>query len=195
MRKFLLLTLLLIISSLLFAGPFGLDFGDSIEEAEAKGAEILESSRDASVMSCAVSPPKTLSNLTTYFGFFEDTYGLYMVRAFSNLMRSEIEIRNVYNTLKQQLIAAYGEPDEEIDTIDPDSIWDGTSDFAQSFYYGDRELGAYWALDEPKNGVWILALYVMPSDLSSAVYINLEYGGENYNDAWNSYTNSAASIL
>lgn len=133
MRKFLLLTLLLIISSLLFAGPFGLDFGDSIEEAEAKGAEMLESIRDASVMSCAVSPPKTLSNLTTYFGFFEDTYGLYMVRAFSNLMRSEIEIRNVYNTLKQQLIAAYGEPDEEIDTIVPDSIWDGTSDFAQSF--------------------------------------------------------------
>lgn len=195
MKKVLSLVLLLIISSLLFAGPFGMDFGDSVEEVEAKGAIVLGSNRDASVMSCVISPPKASANLTTYFSYFEDTYGLYLIRAFSRTLRNEIEIRNVYDTLKQQLIAAYGEPIEEIDNINPDSLWKGANDFTQSFYYRDRELSSYWVFDEPKNGVWSLVLYVMPSDLSSYVYISLEYCGENYNDAWNSYTNSAASIL
>lgn len=194
MKKVLLLIVLFIVSSLLFAGPFGMNFGDSIEEAEAKGTIILDTNRDASIVACNITPPNITSRLTIYLGYFEDTYGLYMMRAYSDFFTNESVIRNTYNALRQQLIVAYGNPYFEIDHIDSDSIWDEPNYFVESLYYGDRELSSYWLLAEPINGVSMLILHV---DSVSPVFatVELEYSGENYDNAQESYTTSAAAIL
>lgn len=193
MKKTLLIALLMMISVMLFAGPFGMEFGWSLEELEESGAYVEYMNTQQNVKGYLVVPPQPHSELPFYAVFIDDEYGIYLIRAISNICYSEYSIRFSYDMLKSQLTSAYGNP-EEIDEISWNSNWDGSENFIKSILYGDRALAAAWFPSHEENGAEDIYLFVMPNNENEAV-IYLEYYSWDYDAVETKFNNSAASIL
>ena len=193
MKKTLLIALLMMISAMLFAGPFGMEFGWSLEELEESGVYTWMPDKQGSVTSYYANPSKSHSMLSYYIVFIDDEYGLVEVRALSDECYSEYQIRNVYDMLKPQLSSVYGEP-EEIDEISWNSDWDGPENFIRAMLYGDRVLISMWYPEPSENGVERVFLGVLPNDEYSA-YVAVEYYSKDFDKMMEKYNTSEASVL
>ena len=103
MKKTLLITLLMMISAMLFAGPFGMEFGWSLEELEASGADVEVFREEGRMTGCFVSPTKPHPDFDLYAAYIDDEYGIYMIRTISETFDNEYDLRDLYDTLKNQL--------------------------------------------------------------------------------------------
>lgn len=193
MKKTLLIALLMMISAMLFAGPFGMEFGWTREELDDSGAYTWMSDPQGSITSYYVNPTKPHSQLSYYIAFIDNGYGLVEVRALSDECYSESQIRNIYDLLKNQLSSVYGEP-EEYDEISWNSDWDDSANFIRSILYGDRVLGAAWYPASSDNDTAAVFLGVIPVDEYTA-YVAVEYYSEDFDNAMDSYNASEASVL
>ena len=193
MKKTLLIALLMMTSAMLFAGPFGMEFGWSLEELEESGAYTEELQPQGSVTSYFVAPTNTHSLLPYYIVFIDDEYGIVEVRAFSNPCYSEYQVRNIYGMLKLQLSSAYGEP-KEIDEISWNSDWDGPENFIRSILYGDRMLMSMWYPEPVDNEASYVFLGTLPNDENST-FVTVEYYSKNFDKVMEKYNASEASVL
>ena len=193
MKKTLLIALLMMISVMLFAGPFGMEFGWSLEELENSGAYVEYMNAQQNIKGYLVEPPQPHSELLFYAVFIDDEYGIYMIRAISDVCYSEYAIRTSYDMLKNQLSSVYGDP-EELDEISRDSKWKGPENFIRSILYGDRALGAAWFPSYEGNGAKTIYLGVIPNNENEAV-VYLEYNSWDYDAVETKFNNSAASVL
>ena len=193
MKKTLLIALLMMISAMLFAGPFGMEFGWSLEELENSGAYVEYMNTQQNIKAYLVEPPKPHSELPLYLVFIDDEYGIYMIRAISDICYSEYSIRTSYDMLKSQLTSVYGEP-EEVDEITWNSDWDGSVNFIRSILYGDRTLIAAWFPPYEEDGAGDIYLGVMANDETAAV-VYLEYYSWDYDAVEAKFNSSAASVL
>ena len=193
MKKSLLFTLLLIIPTLLFAGPFGMEFGWTLEELENSGVYTWMPDKQGSITSYNANPTNPHSLLSYYIAFIDDTYGLVSIRAASAECYSEYQIRNIYDRLKTQLSSAYGKP-EEFDEISWTSDWDGSENFIRSILYGDRVLAAVWNLEPAENEAKYVLLGVLPVDEYTA-YVSIEYYSSDFEQAFENYNASEVSVL
>lgn len=193
MKKTLLIILFLLMTAMLFAGPFGMEFGWTLQEIEESGAYAWMPTRQGSITSYYVSPSKPHSMLSYYIVFIDEEYGLFEVRACSNECYSEYQIRNVYNMLQPQLSSVYGEP-EEYDEISWDSDWEGSENFIRSILYGDRTLLSMWTLDHAGIESGYVFLGVLPIDADSA-YVCIDYYSEYFDKVMEKYNASEASVL
>lgn len=193
MKKTLLIALLMMISAMLFAGPFGMEFGWSLEELENSGAYVEYMNTQQNIKAYLVEPPQPHSELPFYAVFIDDEYGIYLIRAISDICYSEYSIRTSYDMLKSQLTSVYGAP-EEVDEISWNSDWDGAENFIRSILYGDRALAAAWFPLYEEDGAKDIYLAVMPNDENEAV-VCLEYYSWDYDAVEAKFNNSAASVL
>lgn len=193
MKKTLLIALLMMISAMLFAGPFGMEFGWTLEELEESGAYTWMPNRQGNITSYYANPLKPHSMLSYYIVFIDDEYGLVEVRAISDECYSEYQIRNIYDMLKPQLSSVYGEP-EEIDEISWNSDWDGPENFIRSILYGDRVLISMWSPEPVENGAEQVLLGVLPEDEYTA-YVAVEYYSKDFGKVMEKYNASEASVL
>ena len=194
MKKTLLITLIMMISATLFAGPFGMEFGWSLEELENSGVYVEEFLPQGTTTSYLVIPENSHPLLMLYTAFIDDEYGLFQIRAISQPYYEEYQIRLVYDDLKAQLTTAYGEPDTEYDEILDDSEWQGSDNFISSILYGDRKLSTTWRPDPSGGSPAVVALGILPVDESTA-FILLLYGSSNSEEIIERYTESNAAIL
>ena len=194
MKKTLLITLIMMISATLFAGPFGMEFGWSLEELENSGVYVEEFLPQGTTTSYLVIPENSHPLLMLYTAFIDDEYGLFQIRAISQPYYEEYQIRLVYDDLKAQLTTAYGEPDTEYDEILDDSEWQGSDNFISSILYGDRKLSTTWRPALSEGGPAVVALGILPIDESMASLF-LFYGSENSEEIIKRYTESNAAIL
>ena len=193
MKKTLLIALLMMISTMLFAGPFGMEFGWTLEELENSGAYVEYMNTQQNIKGYLVEPPQPHSELPFYAVFIDDEYGIYLIRAISDICYSEYSIRTSYDMLKSQLTSVYGNP-EEIDEISWNSDWNGAESFIRSILYGDRVLVAAWFPPYEENGAEDIYLGVTPNDENEAV-VCLEYYSWDYDAVEMKFNNSAASVL
>lgn len=193
MKKTLFISLLMMISTMLFAGPFGMEFGWTFEEHENSGAYVEYMNTQQNIKGYLVEPPQPHSELPFYAAFIDDEYGIYLIRAISDICYSEYFIRTSYDMLKSQLTSVYGDP-EEVDEISWNSDWDGSENFIRSILYGDRVLGAVWFHPYEENGAEYIYLGVMPNDENEAV-VYLEYYSWDYDAVVAKFNSSAASVL
>lgn len=193
MKKSLLFTLMLIIPTLLFAGPFGMEFGWTLDELENSGAYTWMPDKQGSITSYNVNPTNPHSLLSYYIAFIDDTYGLVSIRVASDECYSEYQIRNIYDRLKTQLSSAYGKP-EEFDEISWTSDWDGSENFIRSILYGDRVLASIWNLEPAENKAKYVLLGVLPVDEYTA-YVSIEYYSSDFEQAFENYNASEVSVL
>lgn len=193
MKKTLLIALLMMISAMLFAGPFGMEFGWSLEELEASGADVEVFREENRMTGCLVSPTKPHPDFDLYAAYIDDEYGIYMIRTISETFDNEYDLRDLYDTLKNQLSSVYGEP-FEMDEINPESIWDSSWDFIRSIYYGERILMSLWFPERVEGAPEDISLYVDAFDESSAA-VTIEYSSQDYEAVWDAYNASAASVL
>ena len=109
MKRFVLLAVLFLMATMLFAGPFGLEMGMTLDEIKAKcgGWSNVKYSGDGDVY--MVEPPRKSFSFGVYFALVDDTFGLYSVSANTVVMPYKqciIHLRNSFNRLGSY----YGEP-------------------------------------------------------------------------------------
>lgn len=94
-------------ATMLFAGPFGLEMGMTLNEIREKcGWSNVEYSEDGVYM---VKPPRKSSSFNGYLALVDDTFGLHSVSAISMVMPYKpciLYLRGLFNRLKPY----YGEP-------------------------------------------------------------------------------------
>lgn len=167
MKKSLLIALLMMIPMMLFAGPFGMEFGWTVEELENSGAEVAVFDDEGGIASCDVVPTKPHPDFDLYSVYIDSEYGLYLIRATSQIFNSEYGLMDLYDRLKIQLSSVYGEL-VELDEIDPGSTLDSPRDFIKSIYYGDRILVTKWYPEKIEGAPEEVCLYVEAYDESLA---------------------------
>ena len=193
MKKSLLIALLMMIPIMLFAGPFGMEFGWTLEELENSGAEVEFIDGEGRITSCTVSPTKPHPDFDLYSVYIDSEYGIYMIRPVSTVFTSEYGLMDLYNRLKVQLSSVYGEP-VELDEVNPESTWSNSRDLIKSIYYGDRILMSMWYPEKIEGAPEEVCLYVEAYDESLAEVI-IEYSSQDYQAVWDAYNAAAASVL
>lgn len=194
MKKTLLIVLFMIISAILIAGPFGMEFGWSLEELKSSGIYTEEFIPQGTITSYLVVPNNSHPLLMLYVVFIDNEYGLFQIRAISQPYYEEYQIRLVYGNLKTQLSTTYGKPDIEYDEISNDSEWKGSDNFIRLILYGDRKLSTIWRPSPSDDGPAVIALGILPVDESTA-FLLLLYSSSNSEEIIERYTESNAAIL
>ena len=194
MKKIFFIALLMMVSSILLAGPFGMEFGWTLENLEESGVYVEEIMPQGSATSYLVIPNNEHPLLMLYVVFIDNEYGLFQIRAISQPVYEEYQIRHLYDDLKEQLSTAYGEPNTEYDGITDNSDWQGSDNFISSILYGDRKLSTTWRQDATDDKPSVIKLGILPVSESMA-FLLLEYRSDNYEEISNRYTESNAAIL
>ena len=117
MKKILLSMLIALICSMLYADPFGLNMGWTLEEIAASGAKIYDLEEEDNTYICFIDVTLPHPELSSYIAVIDKEVGLYQITAigFTTEENSEgIAIRHLYQTLRYQLSKKYGNPIAEI---------------------------------------------------------------------------------
>lgn len=128
MKKIVLFAIAFLMVNVLFAGPFGLEMGMTLEEIKEKcgwnNVEHIEKDM------YKIKPPRSSSSFDNYFVFVDDTFGLHSITAWTKVM-SHKECLLSLEGLNGRLKTYYGEPQKikrfkDITsvymTFDPDTI-------------------------------------------------------------------------
>ncbi len=196
MKKVALLVVMFIGFHFLFAGPFGLEFGWTINQMKESGVRIGESKREVFVTMSAIEPRKKHVELDNYITTVDDEKGLVHMRAYTDGLFSESEIRNTYNILKGQLSFVYGWDNEiEIDKIDWNSNLHGPENFIRSIFHGDRKLLSFWEMEPTEeNPLWMIIISVY-ADSDSVAYIAVDYFSRDIENTMKNYYEMGAAVL
>ena len=110
MKRFVLLAVSFLMATVLFAGPFGLEMGMTLEEIKAKcGGKEPEYKGRGYVYK--IEPIKKDRTFTDYSACVHDSLGLFSVGAFTDFMSTE-SCEVVLNIVLSALKDYYGEPSE-----------------------------------------------------------------------------------
>ena len=129
MKKFVLLAVSFLLSTMLFAGPFGLEMGMTLDEIREKcgSSNVVYIANDV----YDIKPPKPSSFFKhSYVAFVDDTFGLYGIGGVGTPM-SYGDCLVTLNTLASHLESYYGKPQETVKlkditsahmTFNPDTV-------------------------------------------------------------------------
>ena len=108
MKKIILLTIAFLMANILFAGPFGLEMGMTLEEIKRKCDYNVKHAGDDMYM---IKPPRPSIVFNLYSVHVDDIFGLYSIMAISENMphkQSLLVLKNVAGMIE----AYYGEPQD-----------------------------------------------------------------------------------
>jgi len=140
MKRILITVLLLIgLSINIFAGPFGIDMGMSLEEVtKISKIEPVSIGDDAYL----ITPPNTNNLFEMYMVKIHHLHGVYLIKAIGvdiSVTGYGDELKLEFNKLVQNLEKNYGKY-KKIDYLKRGSIWKDADDFMMGLLKGDRSL-------------------------------------------------------
>lgn len=144
MKKLFSILIFSLLSVAIFASPFGLKMGMSLEEIAEQCEEEPSFVQDDAYL---IKPIKRHPLFSYYAVYVNEKTGLYQIRAISDSVTCNkygTEIQNAFNSLKDRIAKTYGKP-RVVNTIDPSSIWkDDNNYWFQALKDGARQLSAVW---------------------------------------------------
>lgn len=161
-----------------FAGPFGLEWGMSLNDVKAKGEILTELEATYSSRAFSYLPIKRHSTFIEYEIELGLEEGLMRVAAVSNAIKSNkygTEVKAAFEAIASSISKMYGKPIEEIEEVDKESFWVKDSpDWMMSLYEGARRIMTIWGNED--TGV---VLSIEPISLQSArlvlLYVSPQY--------------------
>ena len=143
MKKKFLALIFGIISTLIYAAPFGLKMGMTIDEIAEQCEEEPSFVKDDIYL---IKPIKKHPLFSYYAVYVSEKTGLYQIRAISDSVICNnygTEIQNAFNSIKDRIAKTYGKP-RIINKVDPTSIWKDDKYWFQALKEGARQLSAIW---------------------------------------------------
>jgi len=176
------LTILFLLASFVYAGPFGLEMGMTFDQVkEACGGRAPQLLKDDYYQ---IIPSKAHPSFGTYIVCIDKDDGLYFVKAIGFDITSYsygIEVKSEFNKVENSLNKNYGDG-ELIDELLPGSIWDNATGWMSALFYNERYLICSWEKAKcpklPEN----MSMIVLAAKASSSIvgYIELEYYFTNF---------------
>ena len=157
MKKILLILIFAFFHLALFAAPFGLKMGMTIDEISAQCEEKPSFVKDDIYL---VKPKKSHPLFEEYAVYVNKTIGLYQIRAFSKPIACNkygSEIQNSFNNLKDRIAKTYGKP-RIINEINQDSMFSGKDYWFYTLKDGSRVLAAAWDEKTLPDNLFAIAL-------------------------------------
>ncbi|WP_443741000.1 hypothetical protein [Treponema berlinense] len=182
MKKLFTFFLLIILPVTIFASPFGLKKGMTIEQiAEVCNGNELEHIEGDMY---SILPSKSHPFFKIYIAFVNEKAGLYGIKALSDEISVNdygTEIKTAFENIKDRIAKTYGIP-KIIDEIDPTSVYKDENYWTYSLSKGARTLAAIWGVNEKKlpddlSGIAISAKAQIGPQIGA---ILLEYKFNNY---------------
>ena len=152
MKKYLFISFFLIATSFLFAGPFGLEMGMTLEQITevCDGIEPYHLEEDIYL----IEPLKRHPLFPSYAVYVDEKLGLYSIRAISDEITSNKygrELKNAFDDITERVAKTYGQP-RIIENKDPNDYYINRDDY---WFYtikeGSREYYALWTDDLKDN--------------------------------------------
>lgn len=143
MKKIFFVLLFGFVSAFVFAAPFGLKMGMTIEEIAEQCENEPTHIKDDIYL---VQPIKSHPVFSHYAVYVNEKTCLYQIRAISDSITTNkygTELQNTFNNVKDRIAKTYGKP-KIIDTLDPESIFKGNEYWFYSLREGSRQLYAVW---------------------------------------------------
>lgn len=178
-KAIILLALVVSVSSLVFAGPFGLSNGMTLAEVTraCDGVKPIHIEND----SYAISPKQKHSSFTTYIVWISDEYGLYRIRAASDEIKTNdygSELKSAFYSFLPRLEKTYGKQVVFDGMIDKTSIWSDDRYWFTALGQGARGLFAIWSPlkgeQSIKDDITSIMLQVTKSSYDSGILL-LDY--------------------
>jgi hypothetical protein len=183
MRKYVCLFVILsfFIVTDAFCGPFGIDFGMSLEQVRQATRVRPESIGDNWYV---ITPPNTHELFETYAVQIHPTYGVYLIKAVSRNISTNghgTELIGRFDNLISNIERTYGKF-IKIDRLNPESIFTESQYFMYTLSRGDRELMVFWDREKgsrlPED---MLEIVVYAQARTSSIgWIVIEYYSMNY---------------
>ena len=173
----------LFIVSNAFSGPFGIEFGMTLEQIRQISTTTPENIGDNFYV---ITPPNTHELFELYAVQIHPTFGVYFIKAISRSISTNghgTELIARFNNLVSNIERIYGNY-LRIDRLNPESIFNRSQDFMYTLSRGDRELAVFWHREEGSR---------LPDDISEIIigaearntsngFIVIEYYSINYED-------------
>ena len=143
MKKIFFVLLFGFVSTFVFAAPFGLKMGMTIEEIAEQCENEPTHIKDDIYL---VQPIKSHPVFSYYAVYVNEKTGLYQIRAISSSITTNkygTELQNTFNNVKDRIAKTYGKP-KIIDTLDSESIFKGNEYWFYTLKEGSRQLSAIW---------------------------------------------------
>ena len=171
---FILLSFL--ITGIVFAGPFGLDMGMTLDQVKTKTGKNPELVQDDLYR---VDPPNKNDMFESYIVQISPKYGIVWIKAVGKDITTNgygIQLKTAFDNLVSGIERSYGKYDKT-DFLLRGSIWNDPEDFMMGLLRKDRYLMANWELKYgstlPND---IISIGVIATASSSTKgYISLEY--------------------
>jgi hypothetical protein len=181
MKKYKVLTLVFVISlvftNMAFCGPFGIDFGMSLEQIRRVSKTEPENIETDWYI---ITPPRTNDLFETYLVQIHATYGVYFIRAVSkdiSTNRQGTTLRNQFNNLVSSIERTYGKYTLEDFSVFGSYWGDKPDDYMFALSRDERVLEAYWdeAAGSKLPAELALIIVVAGGRSSSIGYLEINY--------------------
>jgi hypothetical protein len=174
MRKLLVIVLILGVSISLFAGPFGIEMGWTLEDLDKNGIKYELYKENYNVSTYDVFPKTPHADFPEYIVRIDTQKGIYEIIAFGKDISAPsygTALKEAYKKVRDQVSRTYGIP-KEFDYLKNDSIWDEPGDWMTALKVEDRTLVSYWF--PTTDNIAIIVLETLANN-SSEGFIKLVY--------------------
>ena len=143
MRRFALLVFFMMLPLCIFAAPFGLKMGMTIDEIAKQCEEGPAHIEDDIYI---IEPVKKHPLFEYYAVYIDEKEGLYQIRAISDEIKCNkygAELQNAFHNVKDRIAKTYGNP-KVTDKVDTNSLFKDDDYWFYTLKEGSRELYATW---------------------------------------------------
>jgi hypothetical protein len=184
MKKYigLFIFIFLVVVTSAFSGPFGIEFGMTLEQLKQISKAELEKIENDYYL---ITPPNTHELFEAYIVCISPKYGVYLIKAISKDINSNAQgtaLKARFNDLVSTVEKTYGKYKKE-DFAIQGSYWSNKPDYYMyALSIDERVLMASWGKKEgSKLPPEILAIYVEAQATDSSTgYLVIEYYSQNY---------------
>ncbi|MDD6487417.1 MAG: hypothetical protein PUF61_10770 [Spirochaetales bacterium] len=182
MKKALLILVLAFLAISIFAAPFGLKKGISINEI----AAVCDGTapKYAGNNCYYISPAKKHPLFQTYIAFVDSEKGLYCIQARSGNIKTNdygTETKNAFAEIKDRVSKTYGTP-KMIDKIAADSLFKDEQYWLYALEKGARTYAAIWqsnSKNQLKDDLNCIIIYASGDSYKEIGWITLQYDFSN----------------
>lgn len=188
-KSFAFLTILFTCALSVFAGPFGLSMGMSLEEIAAECTDEPKYIADDRYL---IQPTKSHPLFENYIAWVSETNGLYYIKGISREIKTTgygTEARQEFAKLISPLERKYGRF-KRIDRLDEGTLWKSDAYWTSAIAHGARTYEAHWEATEENiadfDGLVTIAAGVKTREtyVTDEAYIWIEYGFLNQIEAF-----------
>lgn len=185
MRKMLLVSFLLVFCfGFLYAGPFGIEMGESLSTLEKNGLEPTPIKNNPGYY--YVSPKLSHPDFEEYFVRIDEDEGVFFIKGIGKDISDNgygSSTKSAFDGLRKSIENTYGKS-ELFSVLYPNSIWDEPEDWMMGLRKGERLHLAIW---EKEDGTSISGnigkIFVSANASSSSTgYVALEYYGKRHEE-------------